>query len=320
MKRLDRLSAILTRLQTGRKLIADELAERFGVSTRTIYRDMQSLRESGVPLIGEAGTGYSLVEGYRVPPVSFTMEELVTFKMAEKVIEKYTEKNFCQRFSSALEKITAVLRQDQKQVINRLDETVVIRQHGVVPGAGRSDNTLNTVLAAIHTGEVLDMQYTATWSNQQTQRKIEPVGIYLFFNQWYLVAWCRLRSDYRVFRTDQIDRIRPTGIFCESKHPGLQEYIRKMESEKQLTRVVIKTDEHLAKWLHSEKYNYGLVMETTEAGTTEMTFMVEYPHDIVRWIMSFYDRVEILYPDGLDALIRETLNKMLSQKNQLPAT
>jgi predicted DNA-binding transcriptional regulator YafY len=316
MKRLDRLTAILTQLQTGRKVIAENLAERFHVSSRTIYRDIQSLKEAGIPVIGEAGNGYSMVEGFKVPPVMFSPEEVITFKMADKVIEKYTDLAFAAQFKSALDKITAVLRQEHKAVLNNLDSTVVIRQHGTEHIKPSYSNVLNLILAALHRKEVLKLTYDALWGENKTERVVEPVGIYLYYNYWYLLAWCRLRNDYRVFRTDRITEIRPTGILFSDKHPNLKAYLEKLEAEKNLTKVVIKMETCRSNWLATEKFNKGLVNEIHQGDFSELTFMVEYPEDIVRWVISFYDKVEIIEPAELDDSVRQLLKKMLSMKKQ----
>jgi predicted DNA-binding transcriptional regulator YafY len=87
MNRIDRISAILIQLQTRRVVKASDIAERFNISLRTVYRDVRSLEEAGVPIIGEAGVGYSLVDGYRLPPIMFTREEATAFLTAEKFVE-----------------------------------------------------------------------------------------------------------------------------------------------------------------------------------------------------------------------------------------
>src|SRR5699024_8506905 len=92
-KRFDRIVAILIQLQSKKVIKAQELADRFQVSLRTIYRDIRSLETAGVPLYGEAGTGYSLMEGYRLPPVMFTREEAGSFVAAEKLMQHFTDKN-----------------------------------------------------------------------------------------------------------------------------------------------------------------------------------------------------------------------------------
>ena len=89
VKRFDRIVAILIQLQSKRIVKAQELADRFEVSLRTIYRDIRTLEASGVPIISEAGVGYSIMEGYRLPPVMFTREEVGSFVAAEKLMQKF---------------------------------------------------------------------------------------------------------------------------------------------------------------------------------------------------------------------------------------
>tara|TARA_R110002073_G_C9461371_1_gene578752 strand:+ start:1636 stop:1941 length:306 start_codon:yes stop_codon:yes gene_type:complete len=93
VNRFDRIVSILVQLQSKRIVKAQELADRFEVSLRTIYRDIRTLEASGVPIISEAGVGYSIMEGYRLPPVMFTREEAGSFVAAEKLMQKFVDKS-----------------------------------------------------------------------------------------------------------------------------------------------------------------------------------------------------------------------------------
>src|SRR5690606_29609387 len=105
MNRFDRITAILIQLQSKKVVKAQDLADRFGISLRTVYRDIRTLEEAGVPLYGEAGIGYSIVDGYRLPPVMFTREEATAFITAEKLMEKFTDASLKQHFTSAMYKV-----------------------------------------------------------------------------------------------------------------------------------------------------------------------------------------------------------------------
>src|SRR5690606_34845709 len=108
-KRLSRLTAILTQLQTKRLLTATELAAKFSVSVRTIYRDIRALEQAGVPIITEDGKGYTLIDGYRIPPVMFTEAQANALIAAEQLVLKNKDASFVRDYSEALEKIKAVL-------------------------------------------------------------------------------------------------------------------------------------------------------------------------------------------------------------------
>ena len=126
MNRIDRISAILIQLQSKRVVKGQEIADRFGISLRTVYRDVRTLEEAGVPVVSEAGTGYSLGEGYRLPPVMFSPEEATAFLTAEKLVEKFTDSATSKIYSHGLDKIKAVLRSDDKHNLNQMYEHIEV--------------------------------------------------------------------------------------------------------------------------------------------------------------------------------------------------
>ena len=114
MNRIDRVSAILIHLQSRRVIRASEIAERFNISLRTVYRDIKTLEEAGIPIMGEAGIGYSIMDGYKLPPIMFTREEAISFLTAEKFIENLTDASTANNYKSALYKIKAILKTTEK--------------------------------------------------------------------------------------------------------------------------------------------------------------------------------------------------------------
>lgn len=121
-KRLSRLTAILTQLQTKRLLTATQLADKFSVSIRTIYRDIRALEQAGVPIITEDGKGYTLMEGYRVPPVMFTEAQANALIIAEQLVLKNKDTSFIKDYTEAVEKIKSVLKYSIQDKANLLSE------------------------------------------------------------------------------------------------------------------------------------------------------------------------------------------------------
>src|ERR1043166_4121082 len=124
MNRIDRLAAIFLQLQSKRLVKAQDIAEKFSISLRTVYRDIRALEEGGVPIIGEAGVGYSLMQGYKLPPVMFNRDEASALLTAAKLVQSKTDAHTAKHYNSALDKIKAVLRFSEKEHIEEIDEHI----------------------------------------------------------------------------------------------------------------------------------------------------------------------------------------------------
>jgi predicted DNA-binding transcriptional regulator YafY len=227
MNRIDRISALLVLLQSRSVIRAVDCAERFGVSVRTVYRDMRTLEQAGVPVSGDAGVGYSLVEGYRLPPLMFTPAEALAMLTAEKFIEQMTDLHNSGHFRGAMDKVRAVMRGVDRGFLEGLDEKISVYRSRRAPEAKLPD-LLQTILRSVGDREVLAMEYTGG-DGRATRREIEAVGVTYSYPLWYLTAWCHLRGDYRNFRLDRIDALEGTARPHTKQHPvEAQEYIKKM--------------------------------------------------------------------------------------------
>lgn len=219
-KRLSRLTAILTQLQTKRLLTATELANKFSVSIRTIYRDIKALEQAGVPILTEEGKGYTLMEGYRVPPVMFTENQANALILAEQLVLKNKDASFVKDYSEAIEKIKAVLGHNVKDKANLLSERTRFSQN---INSEKNSNNLSDLQFALTNFCLTKIEYTNE-SDKATSRLIEPFALLSTHENWLLVAWCRLRNEFRFFR---LDRIKKLDILTEKFSPHkmtLQEY------------------------------------------------------------------------------------------------
>jgi len=146
MNRIDRLAAILIQLQSRTLVKAQDIADKFSISLRTVYRDVKALEEGGVPVIGEAGTGYRLMEGYKLPPVMFTQEEATALLTASKLVESKTDAGISKQFNAALDKIRAILRHSEKNHIEGIDEHIAVMTHPSIVYQPPDDLHLQTIL------------------------------------------------------------------------------------------------------------------------------------------------------------------------------
>ncbi len=265
MNRIDRLSAILIQLQSKRLVKAQHIADKFLISLRTVYRDVHALQQAGVPIIGEAGTGYSLMEGYKLPPVMFNADEASALLTAAKLMASKTDAGSLKHYTSALDKIKAVLRLSEKDHIEEIDEHIAVVQHPAFRFEAPPELHLQPILKAIAHASVVEITYASLEKEEITSRKIEPVGVYNFGNHWHLIAFCRLRNDYRNFRTDRIEKLIITEENILNTHPPLQNFIDKMSANREVKKIVIEVERDVIKYFGDQKYYHGYVKEENEA-------------------------------------------------------
>ncbi|NOQ74015.1 MAG: WYL domain-containing protein [Crocinitomix sp.] len=310
MNKFDRVVTTLMLLQTKKIVRAHELSDRFEVSLRTIYRDLKTLENAGVPIHAEAGVGYSLVDGYSLPPVMFTENEATSFIIAEKLVAKMTDEATAQVFSEAVDKIKAVLRSDEKEKINKLGDHVLVSSR--ISRLQESNmQRMPQILNSINGKTVLELDYAAAYNNTLTTRKIEPLGIHFYSDHWHLIAYCRLRKAYRDFRIDRIQDLRLTDLIFEGDHPNLKEYLNEIAAQQDLTKVVIQFKGGSERYGRTEKFYHGYVSQEENDAGVKMQFLTPSISGTAHWLLIFTDQIEIIEPASLKDAILELTEKLV---------
>lgn len=224
-KRLSRLTAILTQFQTKRLITATSLAEKFGVSVRTIYRDIKALEQAGVPILTEDGKGYTLMEGYRLPPVMFTESQANALILAEQFVLKNKDASFIKDYSEAIDKIKAVLKYGMKDKVNFLAERTLFDQNN---SKTRNSNNVSDIQFSLTNFYVTRIEYTNETSDS-TSRLIEPFALLSSKENWILLAWCRFRNAFRYFRLDRIQKLEVLSEKFTPHKMTLQDFFEKSQ-------------------------------------------------------------------------------------------
>lgn len=236
ISRLSRLTSILLKLQSKSFVSVEQLAEVYGVSKRTIYRDLGALEQAGVPLVAIEGKGYSIMEGYNIPPVMFTESEANALIFGEKLIAKTKDESLIQAFNKAVDKIKSVLRNSEKEKVDFLAKRTIIGKNWQ---SERTSNHLSNIQKALTNFQVLLIEYQKEDDSKATKREVEPFAIYHnTAENWVLIAWCRLRKDFRNFRVDRIQQLSPQLDQFTPHEMTLDEYVeiqRKKHFNKSVT-------------------------------------------------------------------------------------
>ena len=219
--RLARLTAILTMLQSKRLITAGYIAERFGISIRTVYRDIRALESSGVPVFTEDGKGYSLMEDYRMAPVMLTEAECNALITAESMVIKNKDISFVNNYASAITKIKAQLNPATKDKIEKLSGLISFRQN---LNEDITSHYLSEMQLAITNFNPVKIEYRSENQTETISRVIEPLAMYSTNENWILIAFCRLRDEIRSFRLDRISKSEVLPETFKSHNFDFEEY------------------------------------------------------------------------------------------------
>jgi len=316
-KRFERILAIYFHLQAKPVVKAQDLADKFQVSLRTIYRDVKALGNAEIPIYGEAGTGYSLVRDYKIPPMLFTSNEALSFAVAEKLMQHYLDKEISRYFSDALLKMKAVLRYSDKEHLADIENKVLINKrkdflNKNVPSA------LAILFEGIAKKKQVKLQYKSVESKEVKARCIEPIGIFQEGDFWYFMAFCHLRNEVRQFRLDRIHKIELSEEPFIGKHKPLHVYLEKKQDKPEAQTVRILVTKKMARYMGWERRHYGFVEEIEKEDEVEMIFRSSnLQEEFARWFLMFADEAVILEPLSLRYRVKELVESYLEKLKTL---
>lgn len=223
MRRADRLFQIVQHLRGGRLTTAARLAERLEVSERTIYRDIADLQSTGVPIDGEAGVGYIMREGFDLPPLMFSRDEIVALVAGARMVNAWGGIAMARAAAEALVKIETVLPDDARARL----KSVEIRAPAHRMSAEERQK-LDVLERACEDRLVTAISYTDA-AGAASERSIQPLTLWFWGGTWTVVGWCQKRNDFRMFRIDRIATMTPTGeVFRPENGKTLRDFYAQM--------------------------------------------------------------------------------------------
>ncbi|MCC7429953.1 YafY family transcriptional regulator [bacterium] len=313
MIKIDRLIGTILLLQSKKFILANEIAEYFSVSVRTVYRDIQTLDEAGVPIVYTHGEGYSLMEGYNVPPLMFTAEEVSGLFLGGKFALKVTDASIHKPIISALAKIRSVLPEKTKDYIEKLSSSIHLA-FGFNVEKKYENKVQSDIQEALATSKLLEIEYYTQSRDSLSKRIVEPVGLVYYGNSWHLIAYCRMRKDFRDFRLDRIktlfvssDRFKRRENFNISE---LVNHWREFEKTNAIEIKFIVQNPEIAQEIRLRYRNGYLCDEKTENGFV-FTYLVP-DTDLVKFLfVSYGAKVKIISPENVRIELLESVKEIL---------
>jgi predicted DNA-binding transcriptional regulator YafY len=304
MNRIDRLNAIMVHLQGKSRVPLTELEARFEMGRRTVFRDIRSLIDAGVPIGGDAGEGYFIVEGYHLPPVVFNKEEAAALLLASKLINQNADSHTSNLVEAAMSKVRAVLRMSDRDFVEALDSKIEIIGSPSVMKQGFPDSNISDLQVALATKKVIRMAYYSNYNDSTTEREVEPLGLVYYANRWHLIGYCRLRKELRDFRTDRIQTLTVTPeAYRIEDHPDFLSFISGMVGGTDAKEAVVRFSKKIARFIGDQKYYYGFIEEHEVAEGIEMKFITPNYDYFGRWLLSYADEVTVVAPSELQGIV-----------------
>ncbi|MFL1676226.1 helix-turn-helix transcriptional regulator [Paenibacillus dendritiformis] len=311
MNKTDRLLAIVLELQRCGLRRAEDLAATFETSVRTIYRDIQALSEAGVPIAGTPGQGYSLMEGYFLPPVSFTVEEAVSLLIGTDFVTQEFAAGYAACAEASRRKIDALLPQPVREEADRARRAIRLLSERRASNRRPEKERLDRLHQAILDRRMIRFQYTKAVSddngNRDSIRDAAPYGLVLVRGIWMLIAYCHLRQAIRHFRVSRMtDLAVLEERFAFPPDFLLSDYT---PPDDRTVRVRLQVDACIADQVAESNTYY---MESAEPCPEGMlvTCRVRRPEDLLSWVLGWGGNVVVLEPESLRRLVREEAKKI----------
>ncbi|WP_059052030.1 helix-turn-helix transcriptional regulator [Paenibacillus senegalimassiliensis] len=314
MNKTDRLLAIVLELQSRQTVRAEDLAALFETSVRTIYRDIQALSEAGVPIRGTTGTGYSLMEGYFLPPISFTIEEAVTLLIGTEFIEQQFDDQYRDRANVARRKIEITLSDTVRSETAHIRKSLrlLAPRKEIAPSNEREN--LNKIRQALLDGRKISFHYWKSipdsTGNRHSKRTVAPYGLVFIEGSWMLVAWCDLRQGIRHFRLSRMAELLELDERFELPMGfDLREYAPPDDRHLQ---VFLRFNREIADKVKESNYHYIDDMKEHQDGL-DVVLRIRQVDDSLQWVLGWGANVIVLEPEAFRNRICEEAQNILKR-------
>jgi predicted DNA-binding transcriptional regulator YafY len=313
-----RLFSIILLLQSRGTLKANELAAELGVSERTIHRYMGMLDEMGIPIYSERGPygGFSLVRGYKLPPLVFTPEEATVLYLGAELVQEIWGASYHDAAVAARAKLDNVLPDALLQEVRQAQRGLLVtgwfrRDYG--PWAPILDDLRRCVARR----RQVHLVYRS-FRQQVTERIVDPYALALQWGYWYLAGHCHLRGELRTFRVDRVQAVEPTGETFEVPPDfTAREYLQRMASERPAAyyRVVVRFEADVAHIVRERRDEWQTLTENHD-GSVTLAFDASDLAWPCRWVLTYQDSATVVGPPELVAMVRDAARAIAARYEQ----
>lgn len=302
-----RLITLIFLLQNQPNQKASELAEKLGVSVRTLHRYFLDLNEMGIPVYSERGPygGFSLVRGYKMPPLVFTLEEAVAVVLGTGLVQELWGELYREAARGALAKLENLLPEEQAQ------EVAWARRSLVATGMHRADLKAQTPILeklrrAIRERRSVNMKYQSSQVPHPSERGLDPYALVHRWGWWYAIGFCHVHREVRTFRVDRISEISLLDTaFNIPPEFDLHEHLKNDQAQPQVNARLRFETEFAS--LVAGNQSYWRSVEPQADGSVEVTLHAPTLEWAASTALAYGPAVEVLEPPELRRMAADWL-------------
>lgn len=304
------MKLILMLQESKKKLTVDELAERFDVSRRTIFRDFNVLSEINVPVTWDQYSGYGVMDGYKVPPLMFTSKELATIMVGLNFVKSQVDKSLVEDAKGVELKIKNTIPDELKSFMESLDNRTVVDPFLHFGSEKKDGGSWYLISSAISQSKKITFTYTAKSDGEKTDRKIDPYLLVFYRDHWNVIGFSHKRDAIRNFVLDRMENVQILNELYEKKgQMGAEALIFNSNESGETIRVLV--EEGADRAFRANLPTKIIKSEPVENEKIKVVFKFENLDYINIWLLQFGERVEILSPEHLKEKRKLLLEKML---------
>ncbi|APC80091.1 helix-turn-helix transcriptional regulator [Clostridium botulinum] len=305
--KINRLLAIVVMLLNREKISASELAEKFEVSVRTIYRDIEAINLAGIPIVSQIGNngGFYIIDNYKINHQLLTLEDMISIIEALKNMNKFLDNK---NVEMAIEKVKNIVPKEKKEVFDLHFEQMCI---DTLPWGFKKCEEENLkykiIYDAVDNKNCIAFDYRNS-KGEYNWRQVEPLTLVFKGFSWYLFSFCKLKNDYRFFKLSRMENLTVLHEKINENRISYKEYINISESEQVPTRVVLKFSERV-RYRIDDCFDKDEIKFQEDGSVIVDTYLLEDDW-IYSMILSYGECVEVLEPNHIREIIKDKCKKI----------
>lgn len=304
------MKLILMLQDSKKKLTVDELADTFGVSRRTIFRDFNTLSEINVPVTWDQYSGYGIMDGYKVPPIMFTSKELATIMVGLSFVKSQVDKMLVEDAKGVELKIKNILPAELRDYMDSIDDRTVVDPFLHFGHEKKEGGNWYLVTSAISQKKSLEFFYKSKREEEVTHRKIDPYLLVFYRDHWNVIGFSHKREAIRNF---VLDRMSDVKILEENFYPKMKIDTEALifGSNESGQKIELLVDNSVDRAFRANLPTKIFKENRVNSEIIKVSIRFQNLEYLNEWLLQFGDKIEIIYPDELKNLRKNLLNKML---------